>query len=161
MQDHKFYVGYGELPEPIDTVDQVVDILRLCGMMSEADRFAGGNALAMRYAAVCNSYKDALNKMWDTEGEWLDNDMWWFDVADCVIGIAEVRELVDRMVDFDTFYEWYHYDLQISYAIEAGKPVNRINLHTWLNGYPEDKKVPKEQLDKWEREYWDKLQEED
>lgn len=114
-------------------------------------------SLADQYKEVCSAYRDALNEMWDTNGEWLDNDMWWFDVADCVIGISEVRELVDRKVDFDTFIKWYDYDMQIHYAESIGKPVNRINLQTWLNGYPEDKKVPQEQRNAWEREYWASL----
>ena len=113
--------------------------------------------LAARYREVCNAYRDALNEMWETDGYWIDDDCWWFDVADCVIGIAEVRELVDRKIDFDTFLAWYDYDMQIHYAESLGKPVNRINLHTWLNGYPEDKKVPKAQLDAWEKEYWANL----
>lgn len=117
--------------------------------------------LRKQYTDACNAYRDALNEMWETEGFWIDDDMWWFDVADCVIGIAEVRELVNRHVDFDTFLAWYDYDMQIHYAIEHGKDVHRISLHSWLNGYPEEKKVPKEVRDAWEKEYWDKLGEED
>lgn len=115
------------------------------------------NPLAFRYKEVCNAYRDALNEMWDTNGEWLDNNLWWFDVADCAIGIEEVRECVDRKVDFDTFLEWYDYDTQIHYAESIGKSVNHINLHTWINGYPEELKVPQEKRDKWEREYWASL----
>lgn len=91
----------------------------------------------------------------------MDEDLWWFNVADCVIGIAEVRELVDRKVDFDTFLAWYDYDLQMHYAESLGKKVNRINLHTWLNGFPEEHKVSKEQRDAWEKEYWRQVAEVD
>lgn len=114
--------------------------------------------LAQQYKDVCNAYKDALNEMWETDGYWLDDDMWWFDVADCVIGIQEVRELVDRKVDWDTFIQWYDYDMQIQYCIEQGcKEAVRINLHSWLNGFSEDKKVPKETREEWEKKYWSGL----
>lgn len=114
--------------------------------------------LRKQYTDACNAYRDALNKMWDTNGYWIDDDCWWFDVADCVIGIAEVRELVDRAVDFDTFLAWYDYDMQIHYGQEHGyKEAIRINLHTWLNGFPEDKKVPMEMREAWEKEYWENL----
>lgn len=112
--------------------------------------------LAEQYREVCNAYRDALNEMWETDGYWILDNYDWFDVADFVIGLAEVREIVDHKVDFDTFHEWHDYDMQIHYGQEQGhKEARRINLHSWINGYPEDKKVPKETRDAWEKEYWE------
>lgn len=135
------------------------DMPKFIGMLPARTKKKGSEepTLASAYAAACNAYRDALNKMWDTDGYWIDDDMWWFDVADCVIGIAEVKELVERKVDFETFLEWYDYDTQMTYAIMRGKDVDRINLHSWLNNFPEDKKVPEKTRKRWEKEYWDNI----
>ena len=109
------------------------------------------------YERVCNSYKDAINDMWETNGYWID-DFRTFDVADCIMSNHEVRLCVDNNVDLDTFYEWYCYDEQIHYGIDLSKPEARgISLEHWLKGIPEDKKVPQETRDAWEKEYWTSL----
>ena len=39
IKTHKFYIGYGELPDPVEYVHQVQHILRVCGMEEEANDF--------------------------------------------------------------------------------------------------------------------------
>ena len=39
IKTHKFYIGYGELPDPVEYVHQVQHILRVCGMEEEANKF--------------------------------------------------------------------------------------------------------------------------
>lgn len=113
--------------------------------------------LQAMFASVCEGYKDALNKMWDTDGEWISDDYQTFEVADCYIGNKELRYLVDNEIDWDTFYAWYNYDLTMHYGMELGKEeAVVINLDHWCKGFPEELKVPKETYEKWEREYWEK-----
>lgn len=39
IRTHKFYIGYGELPNPVEYVHQVQHILRDCDLNDEADNF--------------------------------------------------------------------------------------------------------------------------
>ena len=97
-----------------------------------------------------------LNKMWETDGYWIGNDYTVCDVAYCFINNEDMRLLVDRKVPFDTFQEWYDYDLKVEYGKSLGKNADRINLLAWINGLPEKYKIPKETLDAWEAEHWRK-----
>lgn len=111
-----------------------------------------------RYAAICNEYRDALNRQWDTDGDWISDNFQTFEVADCFISNEEMRVCVDFMVDFDTFREWYRYDERVRYGREIGRDnAVRINLQHWVMGYPDDKKIPDDVLNEWEDEYWKRL----
>lgn len=107
------------------------------------------------FADVCKAYRDELNKMWETKGDWIADDFQMFEVADCIIGLDIVLLCVDNNVAWGTFYDWYNYDNQVHYGIEMNKKGARaINLNTWIKGFPEREKIAQSVLDEWEKEYW-------
>lgn len=123
-------------------------LLKICDVLEISE-------LALRYAEVCEEYLDALNKMWGTDGEWISDAFDTCEIGDRYISNEEVRTLVERKVDFETFSEWYRYNEQVRYGHDMGKAgAVSVNLSAWLLGYPEELKVPVELRDVWEKEYW-------
>lgn len=43
LSDKTFIIGYGQLPHPVTTVEQLLDIYRVCGLDELADNFHGIN----------------------------------------------------------------------------------------------------------------------
>ena len=131
---------------------------QLAQWLTELKTFKRGS-LRERFKTICELYGDELNRLWETDGDWIRDGYQTFEVADCYISLHDVCLLVDRQVDFDVFWEWYHYDQQIRYGMELGKIDYTVNLENWLNGYPETEKIPADVREAWEREYWEKFNE--
>ena len=71
--------------------------------------------------------------------------------------MSDIKILVDENVEFKVFSEWWNYNLIISYAIMLypnNDKYHMINLHTWLNNYPDNKKISQEELNKIEKIFW-------
>lgn len=107
------------------------------------------------YSVACKAYGEKLNEMWETDGEWTGDDYRTFDVADLFLSNWELRYVVDNGIDFDSFLEWYDYDMQMLYGIDLGKKeARRINIDHWFGGFPEELKVPEAERERWERDYF-------
>ena len=69
----------------------------------------------------------------------------------------DIKLLVDENVDFKIFSEWWDYNLVMSYAIMLypnNDKYHMIDLHIWLNNYPDNKKISQEELNKIEKIFW-------
>lgn len=115
------------------------------------------------YETACNDYIKKLCKRYD----WSFEDGWWvsneiggtFCTSDIeyTLSMNDIKLLVDENVDFKIFSEWWDYNLVMSYAIMLYPNNDRyhmINLHTWLNNYPDNKKISQEELNKIEKIFW-------
>ena len=115
------------------------------------------------YETACNDYIKELCKRYD----WSFEDGWWvsneiggtFCTSDIEYSLSmnDIKLLVDENVDFKIFSEWWDYNLIISYAIMLypnNDKYHMINLHTWLNNYPDNKKISREELNKIEKIFW-------
>ena len=115
------------------------------------------------YETACNDYIKELCKRYD----WCYEDGWWvsneiggtFCTSDIEYSLSmnDIKLLVDENVDFKIFGEWWDYNLIISYAIMLypnNDKYHMINLHTWLNNYPDNKKISQEELNKIEKIFW-------
>lgn len=115
------------------------------------------------YETACNDYVKELCKRY----EWCYEDGWWvsdeiggiFCVSDIEYSLSmnDIKLLVDENVDFKIFSEWWDYNLIISYAIMLypnNDKYHMVNLHTWLNNYPDNKKISREELNKIEKIFW-------
>lgn len=117
------------------------------------------------YEAVCEEYANRLADQWEYDRDdffWIGKDFGMLAIGDSYyISNEDVRLCVDEAVDIDTFVDWYYYHLQIGYGQELGvKEAIDINLYSWLRGYPEEQKVPKETREEWERLYWEDFKKE-
>lgn len=119
--------------------------------------------LKNNYETACNDYIKELCKRYD----WCYEDGWWvsneiggtFCTSDIEYSLSmnDIKLLVDENVDFKIFSEWWDYNLIISYAIMLypnNDKYHMINLHTWLNNYPDNKKISREELNKIEKIFW-------
>ena len=119
--------------------------------------------LKNNYETACNDYIKELCKRYD----WSFEDGWWvcneiggtFCTSDIEYSLSmnDIKLLVDENVDFKIFGEWWDYNLIISYAIMLypnNDKYHMINLHTWLNNYPDNKKISQEELNKIEKIFW-------
>ena len=119
--------------------------------------------LKNNYETACNDYIKELCKRY----EWCYEDGWWvsdeiggiFCVSDIEysLSMSDIKILVDENVEFKVFSEWWNYNLIISYAIMLypnNDNYRMINLHTWLNNYPDNKKISQEELNKIEKIFW-------
>ena len=115
------------------------------------------------YETACNDYIKELCKRYD----WSFEDGWWvsneiggtFCTSDIEYSLSmnDIKLLVDENVDFKIFSEWWDYNLVMSYAIMLypnNDKYHMINLHTWLNNYPDNKKISQEELNKIEKIFW-------
>ena len=115
------------------------------------------------YETACNDYIKELCKRYD----WCYEDGWWvsneiggtFCTSDIEYSLSmnDIKLLVDENVDFKVFSEWWDYNLIVSYAIMLYPNNDRyhmINLYTWLNNYPNNKKISQEELNKIEKIFW-------
>lgn len=115
------------------------------------------------YETACNDYIKELCKRYD----WSFEDGWWvsneiggtFCTSDIEYSLSmnDIKLLVDENVDFKIFSEWWDYNLVMSYAIMLYPNNDRyhmINLYTWLNNYPDNKKISQEELNKIEKIFW-------
>ena len=115
------------------------------------------------YETACNDYIKDLCKRYD----WCYEDGWWisneiggtFCASDIEYSLSmnDIKLLVDENVDFKTFSEWWDYNLIMNYAIMLYPNNDRyhmINLYTWLNNYPDNKKISQEELNKIEKIFW-------
>lgn len=115
------------------------------------------------YETACNDYIKELCKRYD----WCYEDGWWvsneiggtFCTSDIEYSLSmnDIKLLVDENVDFKIFGEWWDYNLVMSYAIMLypnNDKYHMINLHTWLNNYPDNKKISQEELNKIEKIFW-------
>lgn len=119
--------------------------------------------LKNNYETACNDYIKELCKRY----EWCYEDGWWvsdeiggiFCVSDIEYSLPmnDIKLLVDENVDFKIFSEWWDYNLVMSYAIMLYPNNDRyhmINLYTWLNNYPDNRKISQEELNKIEKIFW-------
>lgn len=115
------------------------------------------------YETACNDYVKELCKRYD----WSFEDGWWvsneiggtFCTSDIEYSLSmnDIKLLVDENVDFKIFSEWWDYNLVMSYAIMLYPNNDRyhmIDLHLWLNNYPDNKKISQEELNKIEKIFW-------
>lgn len=115
------------------------------------------------YETACNDYIKELCKRYD----WSFEDGWWvsneiggtFCTSDIEYSLSmnDIKLLVDENVEFKVFSEWWNYNFIISYAIMLypnNDKYHMINLHTWLNNYPDNKKISQEELNKIEKIFW-------
>ncbi len=115
------------------------------------------------YETACNDYIKELCKRYD----WCYEDGWWvsneiggtFCTSDIEYSLSmnDIKLLVDENVDFKIFSEWWDYNLVMSYAIMLYPNNDRyhmINLYTWLNNYPDNRKISQEELNKIEKIFW-------
>ena len=115
------------------------------------------------YETACNDYIKELCKRYD----WCYEDGWWvsneiggtFCTSDIEYSLSmnDIKILVDENVDFKIFSEWWDYNLVMSYAIMLypnNDKYHMIDLHTWLNNYPDNKKISQEELNKIEKIFW-------
>lgn len=121
------------------------------------DKLIAEFPLKDQYAMICEFYARELNRMWETDGEWIRDNYCTFEVADCYISNEELRILVDNKVEWEVFYEWYNYQVAMHYGMDLGKKnAVVINLEHWLKGFPNELKVPEEEYATWEKEYYAK-----
>lgn len=119
--------------------------------------------LKNNYETACNDYIKELCKRYD----WCYEDGWWvsneiggtFCTSDIEYSLSmnDIKLLVDENVDFKIFSEWWDYNLVMSYAIMLypnNDKYHMIDLHIWLNNYPDNKKIPREELNKIEKIFW-------
>ena len=119
--------------------------------------------LKNNYETACNEYIKELCKRYD----WSFEDGWWvcneiggtFCTSDIEYSLSmnDIKLLVDENVDFKIFSEWWDYNLVMSYAIMLypnNDKYRMINLHIWLNNYPDNKKISQEELNKIEKIFW-------
>ena len=115
------------------------------------------------YETACNDYIKELCKRYD----WCYEDGWWvsneiggtFCTSDIEYSLSmnDIKLLVDENVDFKIFSKWWDYNLVMSYAIMLYPNNDRyhmINLYTWLNNYPDNRKISQEELNKIEKIFW-------
>ena len=115
------------------------------------------------YETACNDYIKELCKRYD----WSFEDGWWvsneiggtFCTSDIEYSLSmnDIKLLVDENVDFKIFSKWWDYNLVMSYAIMLYPNNDRyhmINLYTWLNNYPDNRKISQEELNKIEKIFW-------
>lgn len=115
------------------------------------------------YETACNDYVKELCKRYD----WSFEDGWWisneiggtFCTSDIEYSLSmnDIKLLVDENVDFKIFSEWWDYNLVMSYAIMLypnNDKYHMIDLHIWLNNYPDNKKISQEELNKIEKIFW-------
>ena len=115
------------------------------------------------YETACNDYIKKLCKRYD----WSFEDGWWvsneiggtFCTSDIEYSLSmnDIKLLVDENVDFKIFSEWWDYNLVMSYAIMLypnNDKYHMIDLHIWLNNYPDNKKISQEELNKIEKIFW-------
>ena len=115
------------------------------------------------YETACNDYIKELCKRYD----WSFEDGWWvsneiggtFCTSDIeyTLSMNDIKLLVDENVDFKIFSEWWDYNLVMSYAIMLypnNDKYHMIDLHIWLNNYPDNKKISQEELNKIEKIFW-------
>lgn len=115
------------------------------------------------YETACNDYIKELCKRYD----WCYEDGWWvsneiggtFCTSDIEYSLSmnDIKLLVDENVDFKIFSEWWDYNLVMSYAIMLypnNDKYRMIDLHIWLNNYPDNKKISQEELNKIEKIFW-------
>lgn len=115
------------------------------------------------YETACNDYIKELCKRYD----WSFEDGWWvsneiggtFCTSDIEYSLSmnDIKLLVDENVDFKIFGEWWDYNLVMSYAIMLypnNDKYHMIDLHIWLNNYPDNKKISQEELNKIEKIFW-------
>lgn len=115
------------------------------------------------YETACNDYVKELCKRYD----WSFEDGWWvsneiggtFCTSDIEYSLSmnDIKLLVDENVDFKIFSKWWDYNLVMSYAIMLYPNNDRyhmINLYTWLNNYPDNRKISQEELNKIEKIFW-------
>ena len=119
--------------------------------------------LKNNYETACNDYIKELCKRYD----WSFEDGWWvsneiggtFCTSDIEYSLSmnDIKLLVDENVDFKIFSEWWDYNLVMSYAIMLypnNDKYHMIDLHIWLNNYPDNKKISQEELNKIEKIFW-------
>ena len=119
--------------------------------------------LKNNYETACNDYIKELCKRYD----WCYEDGWWvsneiggtFCTSDIEYSLSmnDIKLLVDENVDFKIFSEWWDYNLVMSYAIMLypnNDKYHMIDLHIWLNNYPDNKKISQEELNKIEKIFW-------
>ena len=119
--------------------------------------------LKNNYETACNDYIKELCKRYD----WCYEDGWWvsneiggtFCTSDIEYSLSmnDIKSLVDENVDFKIFSEWWDYNLVMSYAImlyPSNDKYHMIDLHIWLNNYPDNKKISQEELNKIEKIFW-------
>lgn len=119
--------------------------------------------LKNNYETACNDYIKELCKRYD----WCYEDGWWvsneiggtFCTSDIEYSLSmnDIKLLVDENVDFKIFSEWWDYNLVMSYAIMLypnNDKYRMIDLHIWLNNYPDNKKISQEELNKIEKIFW-------
>lgn len=119
--------------------------------------------LKKKYETACNDYIKELCKRYD----WCYEDGWWvFNEIGCTfctsdieysLSMNDIKLLVDENVDFKIFSEWWDYNLVMSYAIMLypnNDKYHMIDLHIWLNNYPDNKKISQEELNKIEKIFW-------
>lgn len=119
--------------------------------------------LKNNYETSCNDYIKELCKRYD----WSFEDGWWvcneiggtFCTSDIEYSLSmnDIKLLVDENVDFKIFSEWWDYNLVMSYAIMLypnNDKYRMIDLHIWLNNYPDNKKISQEELNKIEKIFW-------
>lgn len=119
--------------------------------------------LKNNYETACNEYIKELCKRYD----WCYEDGWWvsneiggtFCTSDIEYSLSmnDIKLLVDENVDFKIFSEWWDYNLVMSYAIMLypnNDKYHMIDLHIWLNNYPDNKKISQEELNKIEKIFW-------
>lgn len=115
------------------------------------------------YETACNDYVKELCKRYD----WSFEDGWWvsneiggtFCTSDIEYSLSmnDIKLLVDENVDFKIFSKWWDYNLVMSYAIMLypnNDKYHMINLHTWLNNYPDNRKISQKELNKIEKIFW-------
>lgn len=115
------------------------------------------------YETACNDYIKELCKRYD----WSFEDGWWvsneiggtFCTSDIEYSLSmnDIKLLVDENVDFKIFGEWWDYNLVMSYAIMLypnNDKYHMIDLHIWLNNYPNNKKISQEELNEIEKIFW-------
>ena len=115
------------------------------------------------YETACNDYIKELCKRYD----WCYEDGWWvsneiggtFCTSDIEYSLSmnDIKLLVDENVDFKIFSKWWDYNLVMSYAIMLypnNDKYHMIDLHIWLNNYPDNKKISQEELNKIEKIFW-------
>lgn len=115
------------------------------------------------YETACNDYIKELCKRYD----WCYEDGWWvsneiggtFCTSDIEYSLSmnDIKLLVDENVDFKIFSKWWDYNLVMSYAIMLypnNDKYHMIDLHIWLNNYPDNRKISQEELNKIEKIFW-------
>ena len=97
------------------------------------------------YAAACDAYLDAFCIMYGIDRDpdpWIGGETCGLaEVADIIVGMADIRLCVDREVPWDSLMEWYLYTLDAS---DLGLSVP--SLKAWLAGCPRSSRETIEHL---------------